>query len=516
MTAPDIDRAGAPENEGGANPLCVGATVLATACVLLALRPGLWAMATRMRPTDVVGGLALLFGAAWVGRAVGPPWRPRPAWAPVAVIIVGLGWWWLVTRIVETPTVAAVGAAVALYGVVGIWLSDRRWTALRVPFAILVCALPLGERAEDWLGVPARLAVAQAVYSGLQTFGVAVQSAETVLFLDRGLADVAAPCSGLRGLWSGLVVLLVVAAVERRRGGLRLAMVVLGLELFLLAGNVVRVTTLVVLYGVLGVPEWADAIHVPMGLTSFVGGLFLALLALRRFVPHSDPAADVESASIAPHRPAVPRGAGWGPSVGMGSGWGPLVAMSTVALLVMVMSPERRPRASQPLVAVEWPEVLTTTPAPVIEAERALAESLGQGRIDKVHFDHRGIRGQLLVLHARRWRAQHPPELCLRMSGHRIWTAADVDLGPHHQARVLRVDDGQRLAVYWYQRRGLASPNVWAKIPSIWAGADDEWVLVSLLFDPGAASSKLPEETLQLVERAVAASLAGHRDTKGG
>ena len=39
---------------------------------------------------------------------------------------------------------------------------------------------------------------------------------ETVLLVDRGVADVALECSGVRGLWSGLVLLCVLALVKRQ------------------------------------------------------------------------------------------------------------------------------------------------------------------------------------------------------------------------------------------------------------------------------------------------------------
>ena len=442
---------------------------------------------------DVLGFLALGAGlSVVVYRLLSQPQpeargrMPRAPWVPaVAVGGAALCSAWAL-RGLEIPLAAALLSGLALYGLAGLWLAPTVWRALLVPALIILGALPVGQRAEGWFGLPARLWSADVAYRVLAWLGVEVDSAQTVLVFENGLTEVAAACSGLRGLWTALILLLFIAALERRRVGWRLATVIAAAMVALLAGNTIRIVILIAVGMVLKWPHAASALHEPLGLTVFAVVIGSAFIALRWWVP-ADP----------------------GRSVGGVNGDPPplrltpyLVASAAVAVAAVATVAVVSERPS-PMAEIRLPSGMRAVAAPLIAAETMLAQSFAGGRIDKVRFDHQGVRGQLILLQARSWRAQHPPELCLTMAGHRITSASDVVLQPDHRVRALSIDGGRRLAVYWYQNQRIASPNLWAKVQAMWFGQNAAWVMVSFLFDAGPSSTVLPEATIAAVHDAV-------------
>ena len=453
------------------------------------------------------GWIAIGIGAAVAAHALrhrrfGLP--EAPWWPAVAVGLGGLG---VVAarQVLEIPLLAALCGGVALYGGLGFWLPSAGWRSLWAPAIMLVGALPVGQRADEWFGLPARLWAAEWAYGVLARAGVGVDSAQTVLVFENGLTEVAAACAGLRGMWTATILLAFVAAIERRRMGIRLLLVVVGTYLGLIATNAVRILALIWLAMVLDMRPLAALIHEPLGLTAFVGVLGLAIAAIRAWVPARPARADsskVETLGVArpEGRPSV-----YAYAVG---------SVSAVAAAAFISGAPVR--AVPPAPPVVLPTGMQTAPAALVPAERALARSFAGGRIEKVRFDHGGVQGQLIMLQAKTWRAQHPPELCLRMAGHRLTGAYEQDVGPAHRVRVLEIDEGRRLAAYWYQSRRTASPDLWTKVWSTWSGRDTDWVLVSFLFDAGDSSAVLSTDTLAVVHRAVDRVVSGGRGARDG
>ena len=398
--------------------------------------------------------------------------------------------------VVGSPLVHAVMTGVTLYGVVGLWVSPTWWRSLGAPVVVVVAALPVGQRAEDWLGLPARLTAAELSSRIVSRLGVDVASAETVLIFENGLTDVAAACAGLRGFWTAVVLLLFIAALERRRFGVRLLAVLTTTLGALLIANVLRIVVLVVIAVGLAAHDVAQWIHEPLGLTFFVAVIAAGLLGLR-WVPE--------------HEVALPVGPVAAASRGGSVALAPMVLVTVVASGAAASVLTMRPRASSPPPPIALPSGMRPIPSALVPAEAILVERLPRARIDKVRFDHEGVKGQLILMQADTWRAQHPPEVCLRMAGHRITGASDVDLGRGLRVRALEIEGGRRLAAYWYQSRRSATPDLWSKVRSTWLGEELAWVMVSFLFDAGASSARLPSKTLAVVRAAVGTALAGEQ-----
>ncbi|MEM7677610.1 MAG: archaeosortase/exosortase family protein, partial [Myxococcota bacterium] len=418
---------------------------------------------------------------------------PASVWAPVAWIIAGVGGVALSRHTLGTPLAGAIAAVAALYGVVGLWISARAWRAMRGPFLLLMGALPVGVRADQWLGLPARLLTADLVRRILPSIGVTVDAADTVLIFESGLTNIAAACSGLRGLWTIAMVLVFVAMVEQRRVGLRLSVLVGMSQVVLIVGNAARVVVLVALDRGLQLRSLAELVHEPLGIAVFASVAVLSLVGLRHWVP-------LECEKTLGGNKCADENDGFDPAVHVKQGLESRVVAAAGACLLAAVACVNRPVELLSVADIELPISFEARPIEPIDAEAPLASS---GRLQKWRFIHGEIHGQLILLQTSIWRAQHPPELCLQMAGHLITSAHDKRLHARHAARFIDIDDGRRRAVYWYQSRDGAGPSLWPKVWSAWWRPHSHWVMVSILLDEGVSSTTPVEPFLSAVYEAV-------------
>ncbi|MEL7369172.1 MAG: archaeosortase/exosortase family protein [Myxococcota bacterium] len=460
-------------------------SIIVTLAVAWVIAPLISAL-MRWGAPDAISCIALIAGlVALALRLRDRGWLSSPAsvWAPAIWVLCGVGGiaagrYWL-----GTPLASALAAAAALYGVAGLWVSTPMWRAMRGPSLLIMGALPIGERADQWFGLPARLMTADLVYRVLKPMGVRIDAADTILIFDSGLTNIAAACSGLRGLWTMTLLIVFIAMVEQRRVGIRLGILIGISQVAMIIGNSLRIIALVGLDRSLQLRQLAELMHEPFGLSVFAVVAVFSLSALRLWVPEErgEASACVQSFDINSR-----------------------LFAATGACCLATLASLGGPLATAASVNVFLPSAFKATAMQPTPAEERLAAS---GRIEKWRFTHADVKGQLILLQTSVWRAQHPPELCLKMGGHRITSARDVQVGDLHVVRFLEINDGQRLAAYWYQSTSSAGPGLWPKIWSAWQGHVEDWVMVSVLFDEGMMSHRLAKPTLSALYGAVQRAL---------
>ncbi|QDV07473.1 Transmembrane exosortase (Exosortase_EpsH) [Planctomycetes bacterium Poly30] len=194
------------------------------------------------------------------------------------------------------------GAFMALYALSALWLP----TGATAPFAVLglastVCALFVGWSAfvailglgllalpalpllQYELSYPLRALVAELTAPLLRAGGIAVTRSGTCLEWAGGLLWVDAPCSGVRFLWTGFLLVFSLALMHRLDN--RRTLLAAGWTLLMvMAANVLRTASLFYLEsGILilrgGVPEW---VHPATGLAIYsLAAVALALVVHR-------------------------------------------------------------------------------------------------------------------------------------------------------------------------------------------------------------------------------------------
>ncbi|MFZ6031001.1 MAG: exosortase O [Chloroflexota bacterium] len=432
---------------------------------------------------------------------------PQVYWPGLTLALGGSGLYLVVERFLDINTLSASIFGLATYGLLGLWMSPRRWQEGLPAALLLIGTLPFGDHLQTFIGYPMRVATAAVVRDGLHAFGVQSIGVDTILVLESGLAQVDLPCSGIKSLWTGLLFLIAAAWIERRPIDLRWLGVAALMGGLLFVANVARVGTLVVVDQVAGWKMAAEMIHVPLGVLAFVVVCGVALWLMQG----SKPSARPSLASAKPVPAASPPAASVKRPL-----W--LVPLLAVAFAVMALLYTPRPQTVSAQAGVTWnfPDRLQLSAYPLSPGLYAWATSGGADSAERWNFtwqvDGHQVSGSFLFLTSDTWRGQHRPERCFEVEGLTVESSHTVMFPDDFPARVLEVSHGpvRASAFYWLQTGNRVTDDFATRI---WADLTPDrprWVLVTILLDDVyPPDSAAVQSLLELLRAAVADSMEG-------
>lgn len=379
--------------------------------------------------------------------------------APLLLIAAALVSNVILVRLLDVRTLAIAAFGAGTYGLLGLFLPPAAWKRGLAGAMLVVLALPFGDQASTYLGFAARLMTARIVEAALSALGVSAVSESSVLALESGVAYVDVPCSGIKSLWTGAIFFFGATYFERVRLDLRWVMSAIAFFCAVLAANVLRVLGIVILASVLALPKAAEILHEPLGVIGFGAACVFGALLLKLTGRKDSCTEDQE-----PARPlnAAPLAA----------------AMIASGLFAIHVEPATRPAID---VSLELPFAIETIA--LTEPEAGLLERVGESAMRKIHFDNGALSGTALVLATERWRAHHPPEICLASAGAKIGPLRELTLGEHRRARLISIDGGARTALYFYASGGETTGDIVERIYADVFTGDRRWVMVSILID---------------------------------
>jgi len=487
--------------------LPAGACLLAGAWLLASADTLRWLAATMTAPeqrTNLV--LAAIAAALVLGSvrrrapSIAAALRadPRPRLWALAVLAVCAAVQWARPLLWDIRIAAASCFVLGSYALCGLFMAPRTWRRGLPAALAVVLVLPFGVHLDTYLGFPARVLsakVAHALLAGV----VPVQSAEALLVFEGGIADVDLPCSGVKSLWTGAMLLLGATWLERRVVGWRWLAVALLFAAMLVVGNIGRVVALAALHFAADASGAARLLHQPIGGLVFIAAGALLVVGLRRFVPALPEAASETASASAPStdRPTAA-----------------LTVALTAALLLAAVSARYLParptadtRRFEPAehaaadLDVRWQKLRLSA------QEAGLFERHEAGFAGKWRFDIAAsspaaapLSGSLMVVRSRSFRSHHAPEVCLAAAGHRIDAVQPRDLAggaraepaadPPLHGRWLTLDRGRSAAAYWYQHAAGTEPDLLARTLGELLGGRREWLQVSVLLDAPASPAE--------------------------
>lgn len=418
--------------------------------------------------------------------------------APLALITGAISGYLLVEHSLDVHIASAALFGLATYGLVGLYVTPTSWRRALVPALLLIAVLPFGEQANTYAGFAARVATARFVSAALSSLSIASLGSETVLLLESGVAYVDVPCSGIKSLWTGLVFFLAATHVERAPTNLRWVFSGAVFAVLVFAANVARVTVIVLLVAG-GHGRVAEVLHEPLGLVGFGFACAAAVVMLARRDHGAEPVSEgtlaQETVSLRP----APRS----------SHAGAAALVAAVAVTAILRPSEQTPSPAPPrTVPLQLPPELHGRPAPLTAAESGLFERTGGTFAEKHHFRSGPLAGTVLFVLTTRWRAHHPPELCLASAGARIDALETVSFGPGRELRVARLDGGRRTALYWFQSEQRTTGELLDRVLSDLRGEGPRWMLVTVLLETGSGSEPQLREVFERFFHIARAALA--------
>lgn len=416
-----------------------------------------------------LGTAALLLVPCGLGALLLVRGRQPAGRLPAALALSGAALSVGIHRFMDVDHIDAVLFGVSAYGVLGLFLDGRAWLRALPAVLALGMLLPFDDWIDTFLGFPARIWTAARAAELLNVLGFSALDSATVLTMDHGngrqLFAVDVPCAGVRSLYVGTLALVGLAAIEGRIVGARWLASLCLLWLMIALANVMRVTTLVglaqltlrelpALWDTLLprhlFPLLANVLHQPLGLLGLLFSLVVARLSQ-----------------------------GASPSVGPLPAERPIPALGLVGgllTLIMLDQPAVEPSGGfvfTPQLPAEWAAQSLT------KAEREFFGEFQLQDVQKYSFTVEGRPASLALIPARTWRAHHLPSNCqaaLEPAAARIHTVTDG-----FTVRIAKVQRG--VLVWWFQAPDQITDDLFARTWADLSGAQDRWVMVSLLID---------------------------------
>lgn len=432
--------------------------------------------------------------------ARGPHNQPGPLIFAFSTAIAAL----CVQRFLDVHTLNALLFALGSYALLRLYLPPSSWRAGAPLLLLLVFLLPVQGHLDAFVGFPLRVATARCVHDFLALLHIPSTSAESILVLENGVAHVDLPCSGVKSLWSGAIFYFAATWLFQRRMGLLWLLSGFTFAILLLCANAVRVFILILLLFVAEQPEFAQRMHVPLGMIGFLAACTIAVLMLRRMPARSTESARPSSNTSEPPLPSR------------------VLFLFAAGLFVLSLLQPRAAKhlpTAQPtqLAPLQLPSDLTVDELPLTAGEQSLYFQHGGVLARKWRFVQthgQGPSGSLLLVMSRSFRAHHPPEVCLAASGLAVDGMRRVHVGTTSDApftvRMLGIESGARAAFYWFQSRERTTDSLLMRTLDDIRHRRQAWVLVAVLFDgPQAGDGASAQALLGRLHQAVATLLQG-------
>jgi exosortase O len=441
-------------------------------------------------------------------------WRPRldtlPQifWPGLTMVLVGSVLYLLAERFLDINTLSASLFGMATYGLIGLWMSPRRWLAGLPAALLLIGTLPFGEHLQTFVGYPMRIATARILQEGFHAIGVHSIGVDTILVLESGLAQVDIPCSGIKSLWTGMLFLIAATWVERRSINIRWFGIAVLMGILLFIANVARVAVLVLIEQVAGWEVIADLIHIPLGVLAFGAVCAVVLLFIKTQkiseyqITHQFL---LKQSEYTYENRFVKRPAWLAPALAAG-----------IAIMALLYTPRPYPVMAQ--AGIDWifPSEIQVQDDPLSPKLFEWVTSDGAEFADRWNFTWQGdeeqVRGSLMFLTSNTWRGQHRPERCFEVQGINVEASRTILFDDTFSAQMVLVSGGQHQAsaLYWLQNGQRATDDFATRIWSDLGTDRQPWVLVTLLLDdiysPDNTEVRAIAET---VRTAIANSLEG-------
>lgn len=372
-----------------------------------------------------------------------------------------------------------------LYGLAGHFVTKRWWQSMFLPMLLTLLILPFEHYLDVYLGFPLRLLSAEWAGSVLSFAHIPTLSTESILMIDNRAAIVDLDCSGINSLWIGSIFYLLLTWIERYKITPYWLFIGLLLLLLLVIANVFRIVILVFLDLVLHLPELAAVLHQFLGLLGFVIACGIAWGLLHYFAPISN----TVTAGLKHHKTP--------PSSH------PLIPASAILSLILVFALLYQPMAKQPINKtthyIQLPAHYQSKEAALSVQERDFFAN-NHAQIQKLSFtlqtanNNKRLSGSMIFVWSRYWKTQHVPENCYLGQGFSITEKGVWQLAKQTHIRFLALNRPQQTesehsttmaqtGLYWFQSAHKRTPDYSSRVMDGLFNRDDEWVMVSILWD---------------------------------
>lgn len=388
----------------------------------------------------------------------------KPNLVPILLIFggeigaIGLKW------CLNIPQLTLLCFILGSYGILGLFIPLKKWYQGLSMAIILAIIIPFITAFNSGLGFPVRVLTAHGVAQILADFHLAAVSSHDIIILENGIAQVDLPCSGMKSLWTGTVFLLGITWLEKRQLGFKWLLVAIANLGLLILVNILRILILVIVIEIWQQKQFAEILHLPLGIIGFAIASFLTWLLLQQIPRDSEALSTINALPLK--------------AVNINFRW--LLSLIIILGIFGQIDPNQINQIT--LQSIKLPSEITTETLPLTIPETNFFANPSNPIVQKLRFQNQDLSGSMLLVQSNTWQTHHPPELCFVGNGFQV-DNMESKLINNINARWLSLQQGTQSATYWFQSNTTTTDDFVSRIWDHITQRNHTWVLVSILFD---------------------------------
>lgn len=379
--------------------------------------------------------------------------------------------------------ISASAMIIGAYALLGIYLERKVWKRGFFIVGIIALSLPFAEHIQTFMGFPIRLLTAKVVSAIIGFLGSASVTDASVIVTENNATSIDVPCSGIKSIYTGFIVLLTMFFLKKVHWSLKLLAISFAYLLMLLIFNIWRVFSLVYIYDVLDFPAFGNAIHIGIGIIGFAVSTFALWYLIDKYTAKK---ADRDEPPTQKERSCKKFY---------------IIVLLIIALaldtlyIAFLADKDQQIQPSGIVFNVQNPELQEI---PFDEQEKQFFVNRDVEFSKKYTGKTESGRAfSLLIISSSSWRTHHNPELCLQGTGHQIDGSEIIQINGLI-IKQLSLNDGKDTVFYWFVN---GDKSVMDYSERVWEGLKnprDIWTLVEIGFH-GSVDLRNPD-IINLIE----------------
>lgn len=380
--------------------------------------------------------------------------------------------WVVLQRVLSVNIISATAFLVYLYGFMGLFMRRELWQRTLVPFVLISMTLPFGNLMDIYLGFPLRMLAVKFVSNTLFFFGFHHITESTIVATENGAAQIDFSCSGLKGIWSGLLFYFILTWLQKLQLHVKWLLLLLCMLVGLFISNLLRILLIVLLTTVFNLELFAAILHASFGV---IGYLFVC--AGVYWVASSAWFAKGRSSLhlLSRNRDRSVQG-----SSQRKNSLSSLFLIMLLFLLSFIPSVEIEP--AKELTDLKFPENWETEPLLLSSEEEYYFKVEGSSGSKYSFLVNEDIAGSILLVKSSHWRGHHNPEFCIRAGGNTIDAIQTKLIQPNLPIKWLDVNEHTN-ACYWFQSPSMCTDDYGTRVWQEIQNETKNWILVSVVFN---------------------------------
>lgn len=371
----------------------------------------------------------------------------------------------MVNYYVHINLITAVFGLIGFYVLISFSIPYQIWRNGLIPFTLLLMCLPFGRLLDTFIGFPLRIFSVDFVALQMKWIGYNLSSRDTILIIENKASQVDIDCSGIKGLWVGLIFLIAYTWINKISLNLKWFGLLLILFTSILFFNIIRISTLVFLNSTNGLEKGVHYFHYSIAAFGIVLSCLLVHFLAIYFKLLNNKKSD-SPLNITP-------------TLGNSNKY-ILVLNLFIILLIFIPQKQSFQTIKKAIPSLKANTNFNIQTKKFKNNEQAVFEKDGSSA-QKFEFKFKELTGEAIIVIGNDWRAQHKPELCFEAAGNYLQSIQTVLINKSFPVKYIKFKNQNSVVYSWFQSPKIITEDYsyrsWLEL----SGKESNWVLINIV-----------------------------------